>query len=148
MDEIEPGIFLGSMICCEEHFIEFFPDLKMRSVLHVISVGEEPTIPLGAKSHLFIDVADGEPLSYEQLESGIEEIVRARSAGEPVYIHCLNGYGRSTMLLSAYYISKGDEVEAALQKIKAKRPEISLNRQQYSGLYDFKKRLGEMRDKI
>jgi len=55
------------------------------------------------------------------------------------YVHCINGHGRSTVLVAAYLISKGKTVKKVLELIKQKRPSIHLEKIQKEALDKYAK---------
>ncbi len=140
--EIEPGLIVGGLICCKEHFEE-----ELGAVGHLALLSferEKPEVLSDAanlEAYLFIAVGDGEALSIEQFQASVDYITNQRELSRTVYVHCLNGFGRSPSALAAYFVSKGMSVEDAVEKIKQKRPLIYLNSLQFSALYDYKKSL-------
>lgn len=137
--EITPNIWVGSEICCKEHLEKEFP---RRDDLVVLTLEEKPDFTLDTAEHHVFKIGDGEAPSISQLNEGNALIRKAVSEGKRVYVHCLNGHGRSPTFVAAYFISQGMDVESAVKKIKDKRPLIYLNSGQYQSLYDFKKSLG------
>lgn len=132
---VEDDIYLGTNACCQ---FGFERELLSQGVTADISLeGERIDAPDGVSYFLWLPTVDGSPPSPAALAQGVAAITLLRTQGIKMYIHCLNGHGRSTTLLAAYYISTGMGVDEALAAIRRKRPSIHLNDAQTAALRAF-----------
>lgn len=70
------------------------------------------------------------------IEEGVQFALRERAAGQPVYIHCAHGHGRSATVMAAAFIASGlakDAVEA-VDIMRRERPRVRLNKRQVAAL--------------
>ena len=134
-DYITGGMFLGTNQCCATGLSDV---LKKEGITVDISLEEHKLDqPFGVEAYLWIPVEDETPPTFDQLDFGVialEEFVRQ---GKKVYIHCKNGHGRSTTLLTAYLIKQGKTFEEAKLLIKEKRPVIHFSKAQTQALQDY-----------
>ena len=134
--QIDENIWVGSNQCCQIHFDN---ELIKEGVTSDISLEKERVdAPFGVESYLWLPTADHTAPSQEQLGLGSWHIKNLVDTGRKVYIHCQNGHGRAPTLTAAYYIREGMEVDDAIAKIKAKRPEIHIEDVQRAALETFK----------
>ncbi len=56
--------------------------------------------------------------SIDQLNTIVEWIDRELTEGQKVLVHCYAGIGRTGLVLAAYLIFKGEEINRALQRVK------------------------------
>ena len=75
--------------------------------------------------YVYLPTADDSSLSPEYLEEGISVIKNELESGGKVFIHCLEGLGRSATLLAAFFIYEGHSLDNAMEKIREKRPFIN-----------------------
>lgn len=133
--QITSQIFVGTNFCCQGHFEE---ELLRAGVSADISLEEEKVdAPLGVSFFLWLPVKDETAPSQKQLKVGVVFIGELVKLGEKIYIHCLNGHGRSPTLAAAYFIHQGLAVDEAIEKIKASRPEAHLVLSQIEALRTF-----------
>lgn len=89
--------------------------------------------------YLYLPTGDDSSLSRKNLEKGILEIKKEIESGGKVFIHCLEGLGRSATLLAAYFITEGYTLSNAIEKIKSRRPFINPSKSQIEMLEQFEK---------
>ncbi|MBM3786162.1 MAG: phosphatase PAP2/dual specificity phosphatase family protein [Acidobacteria bacterium] len=77
------------------------------------------TAEMPVREAISIPVLDLTPVPTGALREGVEA---ASSARRPVLICCALGYARSAAVASAWWISKGMEVESAIEKVHRSRP--------------------------
>ncbi len=69
-----------------------------------------------------LPVRDFSAPSPVQLEQGIAAIAGAVAAGERVALHCGGGLGRTGTLLACYLVHQGWSAEAAVTRVRERRP--------------------------
>lgn len=85
---------------------------------------EYTTAPGVSLHHVAVDDTDKTNL-LEHVVPTADFIDQALSRGESVLVHCQAGVSRSTTLVAAYLmLKKGLNVEQALDKIRAVRPQV------------------------
>ncbi len=83
-------------------------------------------IDTSSVKYIYLPTVDDSSISKENLKSGIKEIKNEIEKGGIVYIHCLEGLGRSVALLAAYFMNeKNLSYKESIEKIKTKRPFIN-----------------------
>lgn len=137
-DYITDGIYVGTNQCCQTHFDE---RLKKVGIEVDISLEEHQVDqPLGLKFFIWLPVKDDTAPTPDQLEFGVSVLEKFVAMGKKVYVHCMNGHGRSTVLVAAYLIKEGKTVKEAVDFIKSRRPGVHLERVQEESLIDFVRR--------
>lgn len=129
-------IYLGSNECCETFFKK---KLLAQGIQADISLEiEKLDQPHGVNYFLWLPTPDKQPPTAKQLELGVsfmEELIANRIK---MYVHCKYGHGRSPTLVVAYFVAHGSlSLQAAIDFVKAKRPEVHFNAQQLAGLRAF-----------
>ena len=81
---------------------------------------------LAMPRYCHLPTIDDTPPSLDHLHQGIDFIDQAVKAGEKVYIHCAGGIGRAPTMAAAYFMSEGDDLTIALNRIRAVRPFIRI----------------------
>lgn len=132
-NQITDFIYLGTNLCCTAiPHIQVLLNLGIDAEINLEKekLEEIPDIDI----YLWLPVDDHVAPTQDQLDLGVAVIDSLVKNRKKVYIHCKNGHGRSPTLLAAYFISQGMSVDEAIQKIKAKRPEIHLQEAQVEAL--------------
>lgn len=136
--QITSQIFVGANFCCQTHFDQ---ELLSQGITADVSLEEEQIdSPLGVSYFLWLPVKDETAPTQKQLKVGVDFLAEIIKLGEKVYVHCRNGHGRSPTLVAAYFVSLGMEVDEAIEKIKASRPEAHLVLGQIEALRTFAKK--------
>jgi protein-tyrosine phosphatase len=142
--QITENIFIGSDLCegrvCPIHGKDF-EDLGILVELN-LSVEKKETPPDGIDIYSWIPVANMHPPSQEQLDIGTAIINEAVVNNKKVFVHCMNGHGRSPIMVAAYLIRyHGKTVAEAVAFILGKRQEVHLEFSQREALAKFEDRI-------
>ena len=137
--QIDEYIWIGTNQCCRTHFEKALLDAGLSADISL----EENRVdaPFGVESYLWLPTVDHTAPSQEQLELGSWHIKHLVDAGRKVYVHCKNGHGRAPTLVASFYIREGMDVDKAIETIKAKRPEVHIEKIQREALEAFKQDL-------
>jgi hypothetical protein len=136
--QITSQIYIGNGYCCQNHFDENLKNLGITADLALEDEGLE--VIEGLDYSLRLPVADDEAPNVTQFRVGVDFLDNLIKAGEKVYVHSGKGYGRAPTMVAAYFIHAGMEVDGAVEKIKASRPEVHLVLPQIEALRSFSKR--------
>lgn len=79
---------------------------------------------------LHLPAPDGAGLVQGSLDCGVAWVNARLSEGRPTLIHCQQGMGRSALLALCVMVSRGHEPLAAFTLARARRPVITLSRDQ------------------
>lgn len=139
-DYVESGIFIGTNQCCSAGLSEV---LKKEGITADVSLeNTKLDQPFGVDMYTWIPVVDTTPPSSEQMDFGVavlEELVRQK---KKIYVHCENGHGRSTTLVTAYLMkSRNVSPEEAFELIKKQRPAVHLTELQWDALRSLSKKI-------
>src|SRR5712691_7337057 len=94
-------------------------DLKKLGFKHIIDLNadtneEHEARRVGLEYHsMGISDESSKRVWLSKLSSAVETIRGASDRGEPVYLHCTHGVGRSPTFAIAYLMSKGHSIEEA-----------------------------------
>ncbi len=136
---ITDGIYMGSNQCCVLGLAEV---LKKEGITVDISLEEiRVDQPFGVEAYLWLPTPDHTPPTQDQLMLGAMTLVTLVKQGKKVYVHCKNGHGRATTLVTAYLLMTGKTLEDSVNIIKEHRPTIHLQDSQLSFLDEFQKTL-------
>ena len=100
---------------------------------------------LAMPRYCHLPTIDDTPPSLDHLHQGIDFIDQAVTAGEKVYIHCAGGIGRAPTMAAAYFMSAGDDLTGALNRIRAVRPFIRIMPSQMEQLTRLETQLRDQR---
>ena len=138
--KITEFIYIGTNMCenhvCSLHFGKL-KSLKIKSDIDLEK--ERIEKPHDLEAYLWLPTKDNSAPSQSNLRLGVVFIDEMVKQKKRVYVHCRLGHGRSPALVAAYFISKGMNVDEAINYIKKRRPEIHLAKSQYESLKLFKK---------
>ncbi len=136
-DYITDGIYIGTNQCCQTHFDQ---KLKNEGIEVDISLEEDKVdSPSGVKFYVWLPVKDNTAPTDDQLDFGVAALEKFVEMKKKIYVHCMNGHGRSTVLVAAYLIKKGKTVKQAIDLIKQKRSSIHLEKIQRQALEKYDK---------
>jgi len=137
--KITEYIYIGTNQCCYPHFKK---SLIKKGIKADISLEEKRLdYPIGVDYYLWLPTKDHKAPTFKQLLIGANFIKNLSDNKIKVYVHCKQGHGRSPTLVAAYFILEGDNVKAALELIKKKRPIIHPNKSQIKALENFKRKM-------
>lgn len=114
------------------HIINLRSEFDDRS--YGLTIGEAQS-----DTYCYLPTIDDDPISAEDIETGIAFIGSAIENGGKVYIHCSAGVGRAPSMAAAFLISKGCGTEEALELIRQARPFIKPTAVQISALKLFER---------
>lgn len=137
--QITSQIYIGTNFCCPTHFDENLAGLGITADLSLEEEAQDA--PYGVRYFLWLPVKDDDAPSVTQFRLGVDFIDCLVKSGEKIYVHCTKGHGRGPTMVAAYFISIGMEVDEAVEKIKASRPEVHLVLPQIEALRSFSKRV-------
>jgi hypothetical protein len=120
-DYIADGIFIGTNQCCTTGLSEV---LKKEGITCDISLeGEALDAPYGVEAYVWIPTIDHFAPTIDQVNFGVEALKKLVAEKKKIYIHCKNGHGRSSTLMSAYLMrTRNLPYEEAFAIVKAGRP--------------------------
>lgn len=118
------GIFIGRRLLEKEH-------PRVATLVDLTSEFDEH-VPIGAKLLAF-PILDGAPADPIALRRMAREIV---ASARPIYIHCAQGHGRTSMVAAAVLIEMGaaPDLATALDRIREVRPGAKPNAAQRNAL--------------
>lgn len=134
-NQITEQIYIGTNMCCQEHFDEGL--LKKGIVANLSLEKEGLDSPYGIDFFVWVPIEDNTAPRMDQLDFATTVIDKFVVQNKKIYVHCKNGHGRAPTIVAAYFITKGYTVEDALEKIKDKRPTIHLGDSQINALKDY-----------
>jgi len=99
-------------------------ELRESGITAVVSLTRRPVFvdpPKGMKV-LHLPVLDMGAPTTAQLEEATRFLDEAIEGGGRAVVHCLAGCGRTGTVLAAYLVSKGEEPEEAIHRVRRLRP--------------------------
>lgn len=136
--KITEEIFIGTNMCCQ---FGFSRELLSKGVRADISLEKDRIdSPEGVDYFFWLPTEDEKAPGQKDLEIGVKFLESLISKKIKTYIHCEKGHGRAPTLFAAYLISKGMDVQEAIELIRSKRPSVHLNDEQIRALKEFKAR--------
>jgi hypothetical protein len=136
LNAVVPGIYLGRLPFPSEH-----GQIRRAGIQAVLNLCWEfprlsgvDQIPGVEVAHL--PILDGVPPTPRQFDEAIRRIMRWRTEGRRVLVHCAQGHGRSSTILAASLVRIGlaSDVRQALALISKARPSAKPSREQYAAL--------------
>lgn len=141
--KITDNIYIGSDLCegniCPIHSKDF---KKLGVCVEInLSIERKETPPEDINLYSWIPVVDGYAPTPDQFDLGTAVINQAIKNKQTVYVHCMNGHGRSPTMVAAYFIRyMGKGVDEAEKLIMKKRPEVHIEVEQRKALEKFEKK--------
>jgi len=118
----EQGI--GAIVTLTEH-----PLTTQRPITIVTPIGLATQHPITSETieqldltYLHAPIPDDNPPDEATAERVVSFIDEMAAQGRATLVHCFAGSGRTGTVLHAYYLTHGDDLETAKQKVKAARP--------------------------
>ena len=101
--------------------------LSSSGVRLLVNLHERPHDPVRLKRHglreAHLPIKDFAAPSPEQIERGVQAILRGLAAGEAAAVHCGGGLGRTGTLLACYLVrSECLGEEEAIRRVRSRRP--------------------------
>jgi len=136
-------IYLGSDFCCgrncKDHAQEFG---KLGVKVELVLTEEEKEIPPDDLDlYAWIPVKDKTAPTNDQFDLGTSIINQAVVNEKIIYIHCMNGHGRSPTMLASYFIKfKKMTANEAMKRVIEKRSEVHFEEAQSQALKEYEKK--------
>lgn len=87
---------------------------------------------------LKISSPDLEPIKVSKLSKAVNYVVQQTNLGNPVYIHCTAGRGRSaSVAICSLMQIKGYSLEKSIKRIQQCRPQVILSQKQMKAIYEY-----------
>jgi protein-tyrosine phosphatase len=82
--------------------------------------------------YLCLPTWDTQGPTPELIEQGVRWSLKENEDGQPIYIHCAHGHGRSATVMCAAFIASGkaNDIDGALAIMRKARPRVRLNKKQ------------------
>jgi hypothetical protein len=128
---VTSDILLGGFLAPGD--VEELSLLGIRAVVNVSHELVDPSVTLRELGidYLRVPCWDTRAPSLGDAERGVRFMTDTIARGEPVYVHCASGVGRSVALTVCYLATAGGlDTEAALATIQRRRPRIALSASQ------------------
>lgn len=121
--EVAPGVWIGRRVS----EAELPPGVSM--IVDLTSEFAEPRAVREKCTYICVPTLDAAALDDQAARAVIERIA---TSGEPVFIHCAQGHGRSGAFAAALLIKKGlaRGVDEAVRLMQTRRPGVRLNSRQ------------------
>jgi predicted protein tyrosine phosphatase len=128
-DRITDLVWMGSRIASYDDYRR----LRAEGIRACVDMKQEGADPWGFEAFLWLPTPDHEAPSQVHLRIGLAFLRECETAGMPVFVACLAGVGRSSSLVLAHLLAgrfAGEELEAALEFLTARRPIVRPNPEQ------------------
>jgi protein-tyrosine phosphatase len=124
-----------------------WPELCSHRVRHVVDLRSEQQddselLETHGLQLLLLPTDDHHAIAEEALERGVAWVRMRLDRGEPVFIHCEHGIGRSVLLTACVLVAEGDSPQSTLRRIKRARPIASPSPAQLEAFIRFCERRG------
>jgi atypical dual specificity phosphatase len=163
-NEIIDGLFLGAQPMLNLNHPSELTEKGITSILTLLETDHEFGMTLFTEAvqpqdwaklgieQKIIESPDFLPVSQEKIEEAVEFIREKLGKGEPVYVHCKAGRGRSATAVICYLLKYGIEnpdktttrfssVQEAIEFVKGKRNAININPRQRKAIEQYFKNL-------
>lgn len=152
---IEENIILSGLPLKNWHHHEQLYAMGVRNVINLVENDEENQTTFFSEAVKCedwpADVAifrlptpDMEPMTLENIHNGVSLLEKSVKQGK-VLVNCKGGRSRSATIVLCYLIKRdGLEVQEAIDKVKAIRPQVTFRPLQLQNLYDYKKSLSAL----
>lgn len=147
LDRIVPGLYLGRRLTGND--VGLLPEPRLEAVLDLTCEFPELRELRRPDRYRCIPLLDTRTPTGDQLALGVA-FIREQIARGPVFVHCALGHGRSALFVAAYLLAAGHArtPDAALERIREKRPGIELNTSQREALERFAATLARNQESV
>lgn len=118
--------------------------LRSRGITAVVDCREEARddpelLQKAGIQFLHLPAPDRYAMSFEQLETGVEWVVKHLASGGRAFLHCEHGVGRGPLMACAVLVAQGHSAPEALRIVRAGRWQAMPNDRQLERLLDFER---------
>jgi atypical dual specificity phosphatase len=118
--------------------------LREHGIDLLISLTEEPPnrreVNAAGLMLFHVPIEDMTAPSQEDLERAVSAILKARSQGMGVAVHCAAGLGRTGVVVAAYLVTQGATPHEAVRRLRLLRPGSIETEEQLEAVSEFARR--------
>lgn len=132
VSRVSENVYVGTNACCQTHYARLLLD---QGIAHDLSLeGESVDAPYGVDSYLWLPTPDHMAPTRQTLDLGVAYVGNVIRHGGKVFIHCTNGHGRAPTMAAAWFVTRGQTVEQAIETVRRGRKEIHIEPAQLEAL--------------
>lgn len=136
---VAPGVYLGGKYPGSAY--KTFTEWGITGIISM-RTSLSSSVPIGIDL-LHLPTRDWQPPSLTDLSKGVDFIRHNAEKGGAVYIHCQLGEGRGPTMAAAYLISKGLNVDEAIEQLIKYRPFVQPNAAQQKRLAEWQEQYNQ-----